>query len=115
MAFGMALPERNWIYDFDDGRVLWEGGSINLTPQEAAIFGLLDKAFPHKVSNKKFINSLWPSFIPECDLPDNPCSAVHVQACNLRKKLRRAGAPFTLPYGDHFGLWLEIPPTGPDH
>lgn len=107
-----VLPERNWVYDFDDGRVLWDGGHIELTPQEAAIFGLLDKAYPHKVNNRKMINALYPSFMPECDLPDNPTGNIHVQASHIRHKLMNAHAPFRVPFGDSFGLWLEIPSKG---
>lgn len=103
-----AYPERNWQYDFDDGRVIWAGGHIDLTPQEAAIFGLLHKAYPHKMSNRKIIDALYPDSTIDADLPDDPTSAIHVHASHVRHKLIKANAPLRLPFGDYFGLWLEV-------
>ena len=109
MSFVAVYPDKNWDYDYDDGRVIWDGGFITLTPQEAAIFGLLHKAYPHKVNNKKFINALYSAYIADDDLPDDPTGNIHTQACKIRRKLTNAHAPFRIPYADYHGLWLEIP------
>jgi DNA-binding response OmpR family regulator len=101
---------KNWTCDLDDGRVTWEGGAIDLTPHEAAIFGLADKAYPHKVSRRALLAAAYPSEMLDADLPDDAWGSIRSTKSQLRRKLLEAGAPFDLTEIDSFGYRLEVKP-----
>lgn len=103
----IKFPPKKWEFRFEDGAVYWPKGRCNISPEEAVVFGLLDKAYPHKVSGTLIKNSLWPRYTPDCDMPDDPGNAIAAVVTHIRRKLEATSAPFRIPPGDHHGYWLE--------
>jgi hypothetical protein len=105
------MTAKTWSYDLNDGRVIWDSGHLDLTAHEAALFGVLDKRFPHKVPMELLILALYPESMPDADLPNDPASAVRSIKSRFRERLRVAHAPFTLSDLTPFGVCIDIEPT----
>lgn len=98
--------EHSWTYDLDEGSIRWPGGFIHLSPEQAAIWGLLERNFPRKVALGKMKHAIWPAHTPDVDLPDAPGKVLQVQISKIRYKLHKAKAPMTISFGDSFGYFI---------
>jgi DNA-binding response OmpR family regulator len=83
----------------EEGLAIWNGREVELTPQEAQLFGLLVRMQPHVTSTMRLAAMIWPAQLPV--MPENH---VRVVACRIRKKL--AGFPISLVARKGYGYRL---------
>jgi hypothetical protein len=102
----IVLP-KTWEFIFEDGAIYWKNGRCDVSPEEAVIFGLLDKAYPHKVNGIIIKQAVWPVYTPDADLPDDPGNAISAVFTHIRRKLESHRAPLRIPPGDQHGYWVE--------